>query len=176
MVNASLASGNHGRYFPIMVHHSVTLVILGGQTAPAESPMKILAILLLAASTLAAAVPEMKWETSLPAAQELAKSENKLIFLDVHTGWCYWCKKLQKDTFPSPEARSALARVVPLSIETQDESYKPTKDNFIEQQYKVDGYPTLLILNASGKEVARQPGYLPPREFAAWVTSVVKKK
>jgi thioredoxin-related protein len=66
--------------------------------------------------------------------------------------------------------------VVPLSIETQDEKYKPTKDNYIEQQYKVDGYPTLLILNADGKEVARQPGYLPPREFAAWVTSVVKKK
>ena len=136
--------------------------------------MKTLAILLLAASSLVAA-PDVRWETSLTAAQKRAKAENKLIFLDVSTGWCYWCKKLQKDTFPSDQAKAALAKVVPLSIETQDEKYQPTKDNFIEQKYKVDGYPTMLILDASGKEVAREPGFLPPLVFAAWITKVVKK-
>jgi len=136
--------------------------------------MKTLAILLLAASSLIAA-PDVRWETSLAAAQARAKAENKLIFLDVSTGWCYWCKKLQKDTFPSDQAKAALARVVPLSIETQDEKYQPTKDNFIERKYQVEGYPTMLILDANGKEVAREPGFLPPQQFAAWITKVVKK-
>jgi len=136
--------------------------------------MKTLAILLLVASSLTAA-PDVRWETSLAAAQKRARAENKMIFLDVSTGWCFWCKKLQKDTFPSDQAKAALARVVPLSIETQDEKYQPTKDNFIEQKYKVDGYPTMLILDANGKEVAREPGFLPPAQFAAWITKVVKK-
>ena len=136
--------------------------------------MKTLAILLLAASSLTAA-PDVRWETSLAAAQARAKAENKLIFLDVSTGWCYWCKKLQNETFPSAQAKAALAKVVPVSVETQDAAYKPTKDNFIEQKYKVEGYPTMLILDASGKEVAREPGFLPPQQFAAWITKAVKK-
>jgi thioredoxin-related protein len=135
--------------------------------------MKTFAILLLAASSLTAGV---QWETSLPAAQRRARAENKLIFLDVSTGWCYWCKKLQKDTFPSPEAEGALAKVVALSIVTQDDKYQPTKDNFIEAKYKIDGYPTLLILDADGKEVARSPGYMPPRQFAAWIAAAVKAR
>jgi thioredoxin-related protein len=139
--------------------------------------MKTLAIILLVAGSLAAAsnVPNVKWETSLPEAQKRAKAENKLIFLDVYTGWCYWCKKLEKETFPSTEGKAALARMVPLRIETQDEKYQPTKDNAIERQYQVDGYPTMLILNANGKVVARTPGYLPPEPFAAWVNSIAKK-
>ena len=137
--------------------------------------MKILAILLLTAAAVTARASEVRWETSLPAAQARAKAEHKLIFLDVHTGWCYWCKKLQKETFPSAEGQAALARVVPLSIETQDEKYQPTPDHFIEQRYRVDGYPTLLVLDANGREVARVPGFLPPQPFAAWINQVLKK-
>jgi thioredoxin-related protein len=132
--------------------------------------MKKLAILLLVASSLHAA-SDTRWETSLAAAEKRAKAEHKLIFLDVYTGWCYWCKKLQKETFPSPAGKAVLARMVALRIETEDEKYQPTQDNAIEKQYQVDGFPTLLILDADGKEVARQPGYMPPQPFAAWVTA-----
>lgn len=137
--------------------------------------MKQLAILLLAATSLCAGA-DVKWETSLEAAQQRARAENKLIFLDVYTGWCYWCKKLQKETFPSAEGQKALEKMVPLRIETEDESYKPTKDVAFETRYRIDGFPTLLILNADGKEVARQPGFLPPQQFAGWLASVAKKR
>lgn len=136
--------------------------------------MKSLAIILLVASSLTAAT-DVQWETSLPAAQKRARAEHKQIFLDVYTGWCYWCKKLEKDTFPSAEGKAALARMVPLRIETQDEKYQPTKDNAIEKQYQVEGYPTMLILNADGKELAREPGFLPPAQFAAWLSANAKK-
>jgi thioredoxin-related protein len=136
--------------------------------------MKTFATLILAAGTLAAAPAGVKWETSLQAAQARAKAENKVILLDVWTGWCGWCIKLQKDTFPSPEAQSALAKVVPLSIKTQEVNGSPTQDNHFEKDYRVEGYPTLLILDANGKEIARQPGYLPPKPFAQWVGSHAK--
>jgi thioredoxin-related protein len=138
--------------------------------------MKTLATLLLAASALAAAPAEVKWETSLPAAQARARAEHKVILLDVWTGWCGWCIKLQKETFPSPEAQAALAKVVPLSIKTQEVNGSPTKDNGFERTYKVQGYPTLLILDAGGREIARQPGYLPPKPFANWVEANAKAR
>jgi len=131
--------------------------------------MKRLAVLMLVAGSLVASSPEVKWETSLEAAQARARAENKVIFMDVWTGWCGWCIKLQKETFPSKEAQAALAQVVPLRIMTQEANGKPTKDNYFEKKYQVEGYPTLLILDASGKEIARNPGYLPPQPFASWV-------
>jgi thiol:disulfide interchange protein len=137
--------------------------------------MKTLAILCLVAGSLAASTAPVRWETSLEAAQKRASAEHKLIFLDVSTGWCDWCKKLQLDTFPSSQARAALAKVVPLSIETQDAKSRPTAGNYIEKRFHVEGFPTLLILDADGREVARQPGFMAPRQFAAWITQAVNK-
>ena len=141
-----------------------------------ELSMKKVALLMLVASALTAAVPEVKWETSLAAAQSRAKAEHKVIFMDVWTAWCGWCIKLQRETFPSKEAQAALAKVVPLRIMTQERDGTPTKDAYLEKQFKVDGYPTLLILDAEGREVSRQPGYLPPQPFATWVSTYSKLK
>ena len=137
--------------------------------------MKRLAILLMVAGSLVAQ-SEVKWETNLEAAQKRAKAEHKLIFMDVYTEWCGWCTKLQKDTFPKPEAQAALAKVVPLSLLTQLRDGKPTDNKFIEAKFKVTGYPTLIILDAHGKVVARQDGFLEPGPLAAWIDQVVAKR
>jgi len=134
--------------------------------------MKILASLVLVASSLMAANPvtqDVKWETSLPAAQERARKEGKPIFMDVWTDWCGWCTKLRNDTFPSPEAKAALAAVVPLSLRTQDLKGNSTDEFGVQAKYKVEAYPMLIVLNADGTVKARHPGYMPPREFAAWI-------
>ncbi len=136
--------------------------------------MKLLVIPFLIAGSLMA--QDVKWETSLPAAQKRAKAEHKLIFMDVWTEWCGWCIKLQKDTFPSAAAQAALAKYVPLSVKTQTRDGKPTENAAIESLYKVDGFPALFILDADGKVVSQQPGYLPPAEFSAWLNEGAKRK
>jgi thioredoxin-related protein len=141
--------------------------------------MKTLAIMLMVAGSLVtgrAAQTPVKWETSLEKAQKRAKAEHKLIFMDVWTEWCGWCIKLQKETFPSPEAQAALGRMVPLSLKTQLKHGEPTENKGIEARFKVDGFPMLIILDADGKEVARNPGFLPAAPFAGWVNSVASKK
>ena len=130
------------------------------------------AILFLLAGSLFAAEPGVKWETSLEAAQARARAEHKLILMDVWTEWCGWCIKLQKDTFPTPVAQAALAKVVPLSLKTQLAHGEPTAQAYIEKQYQVDGFPALIMLDADGKVVARQPGYMPGQPFADWVNKV----
>lgn len=133
--------------------------------------MKALVALLLVGSSLMAQ-GGVKWETDLASAQKRAKAEHKVIFMDVWTEWCGWCIKLQKDTFPTPEAQAALAKVVPLSVKTQLRRGEPTENKFIEEKYGVDAYPMLIMLDADGKELARQAGFLQPQPFAAWVNKV----
>ncbi|HLO66075.1 MAG TPA: thioredoxin fold domain-containing protein [Holophaga sp.] len=135
--------------------------------------MKTWMIPLLVAGSLAAAEPG--WETSLPAAQTRARKEHKLIFLDIWTEWCGWCIRLQKDTFPSPAGKAALAKVVPLSLKTQLRDGTPTENKAYEQIFKVEGFPALYLLDSDGKVVSSQPGYLPPEPFAAWINAEVAK-
>lgn len=135
--------------------------------------MRTLLLSLLIGSTLLA--QSVKWETSLPAAQARAKAEHKLIFMDVWTGWCGWCIKLQKDTFPSAQGLKALAKVVPLSLMTQTKDSKPTENKIYESIFKVDGFPALFLLDERGKVVSQQPGYLAPGPFQAWIDGEVAK-
>ena len=135
--------------------------------------MKKLALMMLVASSLVAA--PVKWEHDLEAAKARARAEHKLIFCDLWTGWCGWCIKLQKDTFPSPEAKEVLDKMVAVSIMTQDRAGTPTADSGLERSYKVTGFPTLLVLDAEGRELERQPGYLPPTQFREWLTGVLRK-
>ena len=133
--------------------------------------MKRFAILFCVAGSLMA--QGVKWETSLAAAQARARAEHKLIFLDVWTEWCGWCIKLQRDTFPSPLGQAALSRVVPVSLMTQYRDSRPTANKAIEAQFNVEGFPALFLLDAQGKVVSNQPGYLPPKPFADWINGVV---
>ena len=133
--------------------------------------MKLVVIPFLIAGSLMA--QGVKWETNLEAAKARAKAEHKLIFMDVWTEWCSWCLKLQKDTFPSPAPQAVLARVVPLSVKTQLRDRTPTADNYIEAKYQLEGFPALFVLDAEGKVVAQQPGYLPPDQFAAWLSGAI---
>jgi thioredoxin 1 len=127
--------------------------------------MRALAALLIAAMPLSAQV----WEHDLASAQKRARAENKLIFADVWTEWCGWCIKLQKQVFPSPQGKAALATVVPVSLKTQLRNGSPTSNSYLEERYGVRVYPTLLLLDADGNVVRRHPGYLPPEEFADWI-------
>lgn len=121
-----------------------------------------------------AAQGQIGWEHDLAAAQKRARTEHKLIFLDVWTEWCTWCVKLQRDTFPAPEAQAALSRFVPLSLKTQTRDGRPTEQGWAERHFKVQGFPALFVLDADGKVVDQRPGYLPPEAFAQWLNQVAR--
>src|SRR5258706_11010981 len=59
----------------------------------------------------------VKWMT-FEEAVEKSKIEKRMIFIDVFTDWCGWCKVMDKNTFPDPE----IARIL-------NENYYPVKFN-----------------------------------------------
>ena len=135
--------------------------------------MKIPA-LLIALATLAAplaAQGPVQWEHDMASALKRAKAEKKLIVMDLWTEWCPPCRYLQSKVFPSPEAQAALARVVPFSALVEKKDRTPVPEGMkLAQQFKLEAFPTLVILDANGKEVRRQVGaFQSGAEFAAWL-------
>ena len=135
--------------------------------------------ILLAASTVFAGDG---WQTDYKAALEQAAKENKPVLLDfTGSDWCGWCIKLDKDTFSQPEFKQFAEKnliLVELDFpnnKPQDESVKKQNAE-LQEKYGVEGFPTLVLLNSKGKEIARNPGYLPggPKGFIEWVEKAAK--
>jgi thioredoxin-related protein len=119
----------------------------------------LLAIALAALPSLAAPKPEPVWTTDLPAAQARAKAEKKAVLLNfTGSDWCGWCIKLRRDVFLKPEfeayARTNLVLVevdFPKRKELPPEMQKANRR--LAQQFQVQGYPTLILVDASGTKL-----------------------
>lgn len=141
-----------------------------------EKRMKKIAFYLLMcwmAGSLAAA--EAPWLTSLPEAQALAKKENKLVLMNfTGTDWCPWCIKLEAEVFSKPEfieyAKKNLVLVQVDFPQSKPQTPELKKANqALQSKYKVEGYPTLVVIKPDGAIVWQQPGYLaggPPAMIA----------
>jgi thioredoxin 1 len=134
--------------------------------------MKALATLLLLAAPLMAQ-SSVKWEENYANAVKRAQTEKKMILMDLWAEWCPPCQYLKTKVFPSPEAQKALAKVVPLSVMVEFKDRKPIEEGVrLAKQFKLEAYPTLVILDSNGKEIRRQVGAFPSGvELAQWLGS-----
>lgn len=134
--------------------------------------MKLMAAVLCAVLPLAAQAP-VKWEESYASAVKRAQAEKKMILMDLWAEWCPPCQYLKTKVFPTPEAQAALAKFVPLSVMVEYKDRKPIEEGVrLAKQFNLEAYPTLVILDANGKEIRRQVGAFPSgAEFSKWLAS-----
>lgn len=106
-----------------------------------------------------------KWETDMEVAKKRAKEENKKILVDfTGSDWCGWCIKLKKEVFDKPEFQEyAQKNLVMLELDFPRKKELPAKEkeqnDKLSEEYQVEGFPTILVINARGKELART-GYV----------------
>jgi thioredoxin-related protein len=102
-----------------------------------------------------------KWETDFELAKKRAKTEKKAMLLDfTGSDWCGWCIRLKKEVFITPEfekyAKDKLVLVeVDFPRKTQLPKEEKEQNDKLSQEYKIGGYPTIILLNSRGREVAR---------------------
>ncbi len=134
--------------------------------------MKALVTLLLLATPLVAQ-SSVKWEENYASAVKRAQVEKKMILMDLWAEWCPPCQYLKTKVFPTPEGQAALAKVVPLSVMVEYKDRKPIEAGVtLAKQFKLEAYPTLVILDSNGKEIRRQVGaFRTGAELAQWLGS-----
>ena len=110
----------------------------------------------------------LPWHRSLDTALAEAQERGTLVVVDVYTDWCGWCKKLDKDTLSNPEVQAKLKDFTLLKLDAD-------KHRDVAQRYAVRGFPTTLVLDARGGLIAKQPGYLPPKQYLKFLASVTKE-
>ncbi len=119
------------------------------------------------------------WMTDYQAALKKASKENKLVLLDfTGSNWCPWCIKLDQEIFSQKAfqdyAEKNLVLVLvdfPQGKKLSDQSDALKKqNNALQTEFKIEGYPTLILLNTEGKKL-KSSNYLQggPDAFIKWV-------
>jgi len=143
-----------------------------------KSAMGLLAVLALLGVNAAAS----EWLTDLPKAQARAKEEKRMVLLDfTGSDWCGWCIKLHNEVFSKPEfaeyARKNLVLVeVDFPRKKKLSAEQKKANDALQQKYKIEGYPTIIVLNGEGKKIGKL-GYMPggPKAFIAELEKVKGK-
>ncbi len=102
---------------------------------------------------------DLNWHSDLQSATQVALDKRLPILIDFSTSWCGWCRKLEADTYSDPKVWEKLdAEVVLCQIDGDQERE-------LTRQFRVRGYPTLVVTDSRGNEILRVGGYVPPETF-----------
>ncbi|MEI6871111.1 MAG: thioredoxin family protein [Verrucomicrobiota bacterium] len=107
------------------------------------------------------------WTENFDQAQKKASAEQKPMLLDfTGSDWCGWCIKIDKEVFAKPEFKSFSEKSLVL-VELDFPQGKTLPDavkaqnSDLQRKFKVNGYPTLVLLSPAGKEITRWEGFKP---------------
>jgi protein disulfide-isomerase len=145
--------------------------------------MKTLSFLLvLSLTVMSLAAADGEWLTDLPKAQTKARAENKMVLLDfTGSDWCPPCKSLHNTVLTSAEF-TAFAKGSLVLVEVDFPRAKKQTPELkaanakLQEQYKIEGYPTVIVLDANGKEIFREVGFggTPAKDYVAKLAKLKK--
>ncbi len=98
------------------------------------------------------------WTTDLDKAFEMAKAEKKSVLVEfTGSDWCPPCIAMRKNVFSTEEFVTAASKkyiLVELDFPKGDPAVKKKNEPFAEQ-YKIEGFPTVILFTPEGKEFTR---------------------
>ncbi len=95
------------------------------------------------------------------AALKTAKDKNRLVLIDFAGSWCPPCIRLEHEVFPTKEFKSATKKYVLSHIDVDmEENYEVLK------KYNIRAFPTLVVTNSQGEELARFLDFIPSQILA----------
>lgn len=103
-------------------------------------------------------------------ALQMAKKENKLIFLYLNAPWCGPCIQLKMTTFRS---RAVAEQYNPSFINISLNAEKGDGPD-LALKYQIRGYPSFLFINPDGKVIYRTDGFFNAKSFTELGEKVYK--
>ncbi len=132
---------------------------------------------------LGRAVELRGWQTDFDTAlSEAAKLKRPVLLNFTGSDWCTYCIEMEKDTFSQAAFKDFADKNLVL-VELDFPNRKMQSDQviqqnqYLQQRFGVEGFPTFILMSYDGKVMARHAGYLPggPEGFIEWIQSVEKK-
>ena len=111
-------------------------------------------------SCATAPVP-LPWISDLSQAREQARREHKVILMDfTGSDFCAPCQKLARDIFHTPafaaySATNLVLLTVDFPVWKELPAVQVKANQALADQFKVEGYPTLVFVDAEMKEIGR---------------------
>lgn len=141
--------------------------LLAGAWSGADDPLRPLAAIRGgAAAQSGLTFQRIKTIADLEAA--LAGAAGRPAMLDFYADWCASCLEMERETFPEPTVKSALAGTLLLQA---DVTANDAADQALLARFGIFGPPTIVFFDRDGRERAgaRVVGFMPAREFAEHV-------
>jgi protein disulfide-isomerase len=121
--------------------------------------MKKLLAVLVAVCALSTALAAEGWTTDAAAAKQKAKAEGKMVLMNfTGSDWCPWCFKIRDEIFATEEFKKYAAdNLVLVEVDFPRKKQQPEElkkaNKALAQEYSIEGYPTVIVLNKDGKRV-----------------------
>ena len=129
-------------------------------------------------SFIAPAREKINW-VNINDLDALYKENPKPILVDLYTGWCGWCKVMDKKTYSNKKVGEYLAqKFYPVKVDAESKQAITWlgKSYPFNSQYRTNefalyltrgqlSYPTTVIIPADGSGPQAIPGFLEPKDF-----------
>ena len=103
-------------------------------------------------------------EQDLEGALARAKAEHKVVLVDIYAEWCAQCKELDEKTWPEASVQAWIKQnAVAIRIDTD------ARRQDLATRLKITSYPTVLLLDADGRELRRSLGFQKAEEMRAFL-------
>jgi len=125
---------------------------------------------LLATGLFASASDEnaIQWQPWSNEAFTQAKTEHKLVMMDLEAVWCHWCHVMDEKTYHDPRVIKELQRhYIALKV---DQDSRPDLSN----RYQDYGWPATIFFAADGTELVKRSGYIEPDDMIRLLEAIVK--
>lgn len=135
----------------------------GGRTMKAMWAVLMGVVLLMSASVRG---EDLLWVEKFEDAKKLAVERNVPILANFSgSDWCGWCKKLSREVFDRSEFKAFAKENVVLFLadfpaRKEQPAWLKAQNQKLAGDLGVEGFPTVLLLDAKGKVLART-GYRP---------------
>lgn len=123
----------------------------------------------------------INWKT-LEEAQKEAKATGKKIVIFGYADWCGFCRKMRKETYTQEKVQKLMNEVyIPVQLNGESEedvvfNGKKYKTVDLARNLQLSSYPTHYFLDADGKLIGMQPGFLPADVYAPLLAYIAEDK
>ena len=98
-----------------------------------------------------------------------ATEARKPVLIDFSADWCIPCREMEHSTFIDPSVVNEASRFVRMKANLTKQD-KRTEE--LTTKYEIQGVPTTMLIDSSGKVTQRKVGYIGPQEMLAELRQV----